>query len=41
MAKTKGLTVGKQSFGKRKNGSYAKSSGPKVKSTKQYRGQGR
>lgn len=37
----KGLTVGKQTFGKRKNGSYSKSSGPKVKRTKASRGQGK
>jgi hypothetical protein len=31
----------KVSFGKRKGGKASKTSGPKVKPTKQYRGQGR
>ncbi len=31
----------KVSFGKRKGGKAQKTSGPKVKPTKQYRGQGR
>ena len=31
----------KVSFGKRRNGYAKKTSGPKVKPTKQYRGQGR
>lgn len=31
----------KVSFGKRRNGKAQKTSGPKVKVTKQYRGQGR
>lgn len=41
MAKAKGLTVGKQTFGKRKKGSYKKSSGPKDKPVKAYNRQGR
>ena len=42
MAKSKN-TGGNQkvSFGKRKTGKAKKTSGPKVKATKQYRGQGR
>ena len=41
MAKAKGLTVGKQTFGKRKCGKYQKSRGPKDKSIKAYARQGR
>lgn len=41
MAKAKGLTVGKQSFGKRKGGKASKTSGPKDKSVSKYRGQGK
>jgi hypothetical protein len=40
MAKSVGNSI-KTSFGKRKGGSAKKTSGPKVKPTKQYRGQGR
>lgn len=41
MAKAKGLTVGKQTFGKRKGGKASKTSGPKAKAVKAYRGQGK
>lgn len=41
MAKAKKLTVGKQSFGKRKCGKYKKTSGPKDKPVKPYNKQGR
>ena len=41
MAKAKGLTVGKQTFGKRKCGKYKKSNGPKDKPVKVYNRQGR
>jgi hypothetical protein len=41
MAKGKGLTTGKVNFGKRKGGKAQKTSGPKAKPTKAYRGQGK
>ena len=41
MAKAKGLTVGKQTFGKRKCGKYKKSNSPKDKPVKAYNRQGR
>ena len=41
MAKGSKITSNKVSFGKRKTGKAKKTSGPKVKATKQYRGQGR
>jgi hypothetical protein len=42
MAKAKGgVASTKLTFGKRKGGKYAKSSGPKAKPVKKYRGQGR
>ncbi len=40
MAKSVGNS-NKVSFGKRKGGKAQKTTGPKVKATKQYRGQGR
>ena len=40
MAKSVGNS-NKISFGKRKGGSYKKTSGPKTKPTKAYRGQGK
>lgn len=40
MAKVKGDSS-KQTFGKRKKGSYKKSSGPKDKPVKEYKRQGR
>ena len=41
MAKSKGGDSKKVTFGKRRNGKYAKSSGPKAKKVSKYRGQGR
>ncbi len=42
MAKAKGGSTSiKITFGKRKNGKYAKSTGPKAKKVSKYRGQGR
>lgn len=41
MAKAKGLTVAKVTFGKRKGGKAKKTSGPKAKPVKAYRGQGK
>lgn len=41
MAKAKGLTSGKVTFGKRKGGKAKKTSGPKAKPVKAYRGQGK
>lgn len=41
MAKASKVSSNKVSFGKRKGGKAQKTSGPKVKPTKQYRGQGR
>ncbi len=41
MAKSKGSSSVKVSFGKRKGGRAAKSAGPKQKSVSKYRGQGR
>lgn len=41
MAKAKVADSKKITFGKRKGGKYAKSSGPKDKPTKKYRGQGK
>ncbi len=41
MAKAFKQTNNKVSFGKRKTGKAKKTSGPKVKPVKQYRGQGR
>jgi len=42
MAKSKSAgNNNKVSFGKRKGGKASKTSGPKAKPTKQYRGQGR
>jgi hypothetical protein len=42
MAKGKGGSDStKLTFGKRKGGKYAKSSGPKAKAVSKYRGQGR
>lgn len=40
MAKTKSLDSRKISFGRRKGGKAAKSSGPKDKKVSKYRGQG-
>lgn len=41
MAKAKGLTVSKVTFGKRKGGKATKSQGPKDKPVKKYKGQGK
>lgn len=41
MAKAKGTEAKKISFGKRRLGKYAKSTGPKAKKVSKYRGQGR
>lgn len=41
MAKAKSSSNNKVSFGKRKGGKAQKTSGPKAKPVKQYRGQGR
>jgi hypothetical protein len=41
MAKAKSASSQKVTFGKRKGGSYKKSSGPKAKKVSRYRGQGR
>jgi len=41
VAKAKSTSNNKISFGKRKGGKPAKTSGPKAKPVKQYRGQGR
>ena len=41
MAKSKGADSTKVTFGKRRNGKYAKSTGPKAKKVSKYRGQGR
>lgn len=41
MAKTKTGSSTKQTFGKRKGGKAAKSTGPKDKAVSKYRGQGR
>lgn len=41
MAGKKNLTNNKVTFGKRKGGKAAKSSGPKAKAVSRYRGQGR
>ena len=41
MAKAKGSEANKISFGKRRLGRHRKTSGPKDKHVKKYRGQGR
>lgn len=41
MAKAKGADSRKVTFGKRRTGKYAKSTGPKAKKVSKYRGQGR
>ena len=41
MAKGKASNNNKTTFGKRKGGKAQKTSGPKAKPTKKYRGQGR
>ena len=41
MAKSKSTTNNKVSFGKRKGGKASKTSGPKDKPTKPYKGQGK
>lgn len=41
MAKAKSASSHKITFGKRKNGKYKKSYGPKAQRPKRYRGQGR
>lgn len=41
MAKAKGSSAAKVSFGKRKRGKYKKSYGPKAQKPKKYRAQGR
>jgi hypothetical protein len=41
MAKSKGISSNKVTFGKRKGGKAAKRSGPKDKLVSKYRGQGK